>query len=68
MYTNEEILKESKSESLRKVKVWKNKVMDRVVRALKNNKFLVATLSAFILFSIVNAMMICTFFKILQRV
>ena len=68
MYTNEEILKESKSESLRKVKVWKNKIIDKLVRVLKNNKFLVATLSAFILFSIVNAMMICTFFKILQRV
>ena len=68
MYTNEEILKESKSESLRKVKVWKNKIIDKLVRVLKNNKFLLATLSAFILFSIVNAMMICTFFKILQRV
>ena len=68
MYTNEEILKESKSESLKKVKVWKNKIIDKLVRTLKNNKFLVATLSAFILFSLVNAMMICTFFKILQRV
>ena len=56
MYTNEEILKESKSESLRKVKVWKNKIIDKLVRVLKNNKFLLATLSAFILFSIVNAM------------
>ncbi len=68
MYANDETIKESKSESLRKVKVWKNKIMDKLVMTLRNNKFLIATLSAFILFSLVNAMMICTFFKILQKV
>ena len=68
MYAKEEFLKGSKSESLRKVKVWKNKVLDKIAMTLRNNKFLFATMSAFIIFSMVNAMMICTFFKILQRI
>ena len=68
MYAKEEVFKETKSESLRKVRVWKNRLVEKVVMTLKNNKFLVATMGAFILFSMVNAMMICTFFRILQRV
>ena len=68
MYAKEEVFKETKSESLRKVRVWKNKLVEKVVMTLKNYKFLVASMGAFILFSMVNAMMICTFFRILQRV
>ena len=68
MYANEETIKVSNSRSLMKVRIWKNKAINKIVKAIRNNKFLIATMSAFILFSIVNAMMICTFFKILQRV
>ena len=66
MYTNEDVLKFKNSVSLKKVKVWKNKFINKLVRGIKNNKFLLATISAFLLFSIVNSLMICTFFKILQ--
>ena len=68
MYANEETIKVSNSRSLMKVRIWKNKAINKIVKAIRNNKFLIATMSAFILFSIVNAMMICTFFKILQRI
>ena len=66
MYTNEDVLKFKNSVSLKKVKIWKNKFINKLVRGIKNNKFLLATISAFLLFSIVNSLMICTFFKILQ--
>ena len=68
MYASEETIKVSNSRSLMKVRIWKNKAINKIVKAIRNNKFLIATMSAFILFSIVNAMMICTFFKILQRI
>ena len=68
MYANEETIKVNNTRSLMKVRIWKNKAINKIVKAIRNNKFLIATMSAFILFSIVNAMMICTFFKILQRI
>ena len=40
MYAKEEVFKETKSESLRKVRVWKNRLVEKVVMTLKNNKFL----------------------------
>ena len=68
MYANEEMFRKGTSEELKKVKIWKIKILNNLIRTIKNNKFLMATISAFILFSIVNAMMICTFFRILQKV
>ena len=68
MYTNDETIKVTNNESLKKVKIWKNKFINKSVKFIRKNKFLLATLSAFLLFSIANAMMICTFLKILQRV
>ena len=70
MYANEETIKveeNSKLKSLKKVKIWKNEVLNKAVIWIKNNKFLISTLGAFILFSAINAMMICTFFKIMQQ-
>ena len=70
MYANEEGLKNEniKVESLRKVKIWKSKVINDLAKLIRNNKFIIATLVAYILFSAVNAMMICTFFKIMQTI
>ncbi len=59
IYTNEENM------SLKKV--WKNKFIRKVSIVIRRNIILIATMSAFLLLSIVNAMMICTFFEILQR-
>ena len=68
MYTNEEILETQGNENLKKIKIWKSKVLNSIAKGIRKNRFLLATLSAFFIFSIVNAMMICTFFKILQKV
>ena len=68
MYTNEEILETQGNENLKKIKIWKSKVLNSIAKGIRKNRFLLATLSAFLIFSIVNAMMICTFFKILQKV
>ncbi len=69
MYTNEEGIESEKvgNESLKEIKIWKNKIINKIAKLLKNNKFVMATLSAFILFSLVNAMMICTFFQIMVK-
>ena len=68
MYTNEEILETQGNENLKKIKIWKSNVLNSIAKGIRKNRFLLATLSAFLIFSIVNAMMICTFFKILQKV
>ena len=93
MYTNEEAIKIKTGDSLKKIKIWKSKIVNKLIITIRKNKFLIATMSAFLLFSIdtsiqkiyspktvfagldsillfsiANAMMICTFFKILQRV
>ncbi len=42
MYTNEEAALEAKS--LKKVKVWKSKILNKISIYAKNNKYLLATL------------------------
>ena len=70
MYTNEEGIENEKVKvkNLKEIRIWKSQILNKLSVILKNNKFIIATLSAFILFSLVNAMMICTFFKIMQGV
>ena len=72
MYTNEETASKqcagTGEESLRKVKIWKSKIINKIVIEVKRNKYLIATLGAFLIFSTVNAMMICTFFKLMLNI
>ncbi len=65
-YTNEDVLKIRRGTSLKKIKTWNSKIINYIMKNIRNNKLLIVSMSAFIIFSIVNALMICTFFKILQ--
>ena len=68
LYTNEEMVNEREVNALKKIKVWKNNVINGASKFVKNNRILIVTLTAFLVLSIVNCLMICTFFKILQMV
>ena len=67
-YTNNRIFNIKYSKEENKLKFEQKKWTSQILNSLKNNKWLITTLMAFLMFSTVNLIMINKFIEILQNI
>lgn len=67
-YTNNRIFNIKYNKEENKLKFEQKKWTSQILNSLKNNKWLITTLIAFLMFSTVNLIMINKFIEILQNI